>query len=160
MRISDWSSDVFSSDLTDLPPDEECATHEGPNDTIVVCASPSDKFKKGNKWRETSLGGMARPRGQGSMPTGGNGGGKSTPQNDKACAALNKRVEDARNYLTPRLTNTSAWYNPKLLKAYQDNYRSNAEEWDALTSKTIQSIILGLSSIPAVDRKSVVKGKR
>src|SRR3546814_3339926 len=89
---------------------------------------------------------MARPRGQGSMPTGGNGGGKSTPQNDKACAALNKRVEDARNYLPPRLTNTSAWDNPKLLKAYQDSYRSNAEEWDALTSKTAQYIILGLRS--------------
>src|SRR3546814_3264114 len=103
MRISDWSSDVCSSDL----------------------------------WRETSLGGMARPRGQGSMPTGGNGGVKSTPQNDKACAALNKRVEDARNYLPPRLTNTSAWDNPKLLKAYQDSYRSNAEEWDALTSTQI-----------------------
>src|SRR3546814_11013472 len=82
---------------------------------------------------------MARPRGQGSMPTGGNGGGKSTPQNDKACAALNKRVEDARNYLPPRLTNTSAWDNPKLLKAYQDSYRSNAEEWE--------------------ERKSVVSGK-
>src|SRR3546814_1858082 len=96
MRINDWSSVVFCSDL---------------NGTIVVCASTSDNFKKGNKWRETSLGGMARPRGQGSMPTGGNGGGKSTPQNDKACAALNKRVEDARNYLPPRLTNTSAWDN-------------------------------------------------
>src|SRR3546814_1281756 len=92
------------------------------------------------------------------MPTGGNGGGKSTPQNDKACAALNKRVEDARNYLPPRLTNTSAWDNPKLLKAYQDSYRSNAEEWDALTSKTAQYIILGLSSIPAVS--AAVKGSR
>src|SRR3546814_18758649 len=123
MRINDWSSVVFCSDL---------------NGTIVVCASTSDNFKKGNKWRETSLGGMARPRGQGSMPTGGNGGGKSTPQNDKACAALNKRVEDARNYLPTLLTNTSAWDNPKLLKAYKDSYRSNVEEWAALTSKTTQ----------------------
>src|SRR3546814_13453426 len=45
-----------------------------------------------------------------------------------------------------------------LLKAYQDSYRSNAEEWDALTSKTAQYIILGLSSIPAVS--AAVKGSR
>src|SRR3546814_5734867 len=51
-----------------------------------------------------------------------------------------------------------AWDNPKLLKAYQDSYRSNAEEWDALTSKTAQYIILGLSSIPAVS--AAVKGSR
>src|SRR3546814_15477638 len=37
---------------TDLPPDDECATNEGPNGTIVVCASPSANFKKGNKWSE------------------------------------------------------------------------------------------------------------
>src|SRR3546814_19772092 len=68
------------------------------------------------------------------------------------------RVEDSRNYLPPRLTYASAWDNPKLLKAYQDSYRSNAEEWDALTSKTAQYIILGLSSIPAVS--AAVKGSR
>src|SRR3546814_2018637 len=127
MRINDWSSVVFCSDL---------------NGTIVVCASTSDNFKKGNKWRETSLGGMARPRGQGSMPTGGNGGGKSTPHNDKACAALTKPVEDARNYLPPRLTNTSAWDNPKLLKTYQNSYRFNTEDMDALKSKTAHNIII------------------
>src|SRR3546814_2463855 len=45
-----------------------------------------------------------------------------------------------------------------LLKAYQDSYRSNTEEWDELTSKTAQYIILGLSSIPAVS--AAVKGSR
>src|SRR3546814_3352514 len=52
----------------------------------------------------------------------------------------------------------SDWSSDVCSSDLQDSYRSNAEEWDALTSKTAQYIILGLSSIPAVS--AAVKGSR